>query len=83
MQKSNWREEIDLDEGLQAALGITKAVETGVKAGIGLASGAVKAVRSAGKAISGRQKTASQKRIIKTGGIKAVSYTHLTLPTIE
>ena len=71
MQKSDWREEIDLDEGIQKLLGIKKAVETGVKAGMGAVGAGIKAVRSAGKAISGRQKTASQKKIIKTRGIKA------------
>ena len=61
MQKSNWREEIKNPKQLDEFIG-------------GLATAAVKGVdvaRKVGKAISGRNKTASQKRIIKTGGIKA------------
>jgi len=71
MQKSNWREEIDLDEGIGAFLGVKKAVETGVKAGMGAVGTVAKTAQSVGKAMSGRNKTASQKKIIKTGGIKA------------
>ena len=83
MQKSDWREEI-LNEkgGLGAALGLAKTlgdtidaagnVVGGALAGAGSAVGTVKkAAQTVGKAISGRNKTASQKRIIKTGGIKA------------
>ena len=82
MQKSNWRNEI-LNEkkgfGPLAALtalgkGISAAGEVagGAISAAGSAVGPVKrAVQTVGKAISGRNKTASQKRIIKTGGIKA------------
>ena len=71
MKYSDWRYEIDLVEGPLAFLGIKKAVETGVKAGVGAVGTVAKAAQSVGKTISGRNKTASQKKIIKTGGIKA------------
>jgi len=83
MQKSDWRNEI-LNEkgGLGAALGLAKTLGDTVKAGGNVVGGALagagsavgtvkKAAQTVGKAISGREKTASQKRIIKTGGIKA------------
>ena len=71
MKYSDWRYEIDLVEGPLAFFGIKKAVETGVKAGAGAVGTVAKAAQSVGKTISGRNKTASQKKIIKTGGIKA------------
>jgi len=84
MKKSNWREEIVLNEkiGPMAVFGALKTlgdtigaagnVVGGALAGAGSAvSTAKKAAQTVGKAISGRNKTASQKRIIKTGGIKA------------
>ena len=80
MQKSNWREEIDLDEklgpmaALSALSGLGKAVQGAgsvVGGALAGAGSAMKSVQKVGSAISGRNKTASQKKIIKTGGIKA------------
>ena len=80
MQKSNWRKEV-LNEklgplaaltALGKGIGAAGEVVGGALSGAGAAAGtAKKAVQTVGKAISGREKTASQKRIIKTGGIKA------------
>ena len=81
MQKSDWRNEI-LNEKKLGPLSALTALGKGLSAagevvggaisGAGAAVGPVKkAVQTVGKAISGRNKTASQKRIIKTGGIKA------------
>ena len=53
-----------LNRGKQTTKTITK---TATK----VAGQAIPAVQKVGKAISGREKTDSQKRIIKTGGIKA------------
>ena len=77
MKYSDWRYELQLHEKINpAAIMGTARVVSGVASGAGkliggVASGLGSAVRGAGSAISGRKKTDSQKRIIKTGGIKA------------
>ena len=82
MQKSNWRQEVLNEKGAMAALGALKTLGDAIGATGNVVGGALagagsavrtakKAAQTVGKAISGREKTASQKRIIKTGGIKA------------
>ena len=56
MKYSDWRYELDLVEGLGTFLGLKKAVETGVKAGIGAAKSTVKGATKIAKAISGRKR---------------------------
>ena len=79
MQKSDWRKEVLNEVGkfgaamsalntLGKTIGAAGNVVGGALAGAGSAA---RTVQKVGKAISGREKTASQKRIIKTGGIKA------------
>ena len=66
MKYSDWRYETQLHEidltfgGANVANVAVKAVDTSLKT-----------AQKIGKTLSGRQKTASQKKIIKTGGIKA------------
>ena len=72
MQKSNWREEIILNEKLGpmavlgALSGIGKAVQGAgsvVGGALAGAGSAMKSVQKVGSAISGRNKTASQKEL--------------------
>ena len=64
---SDWRYETQLHEIGDLTFGLAGAVNAATK----VADTSLKAAQKVGKTISGRNKTASQKKIIKTGGIKA------------
>ena len=66
MKYSDWRYEIQLDEALPT-FDVANAANVAVKT----VDTSLKTAQKIGKTLSGRQKTASQKKIIKTGGIKA------------
>ncbi len=67
MKYSDWRYETQLHELFDITFGAADAVTAGTK----VVDSSLKAAQKIGKTLSGRQKTASQKKIIKTGGIKA------------
>ncbi len=75
MKYSDWRYEINLQElgggYATAAVNTLRFGNEVTRTGIEKAKVAAAAAQKIGKAVSGRQKTDSQKRIIKTGGIKA------------
>jgi len=74
MKYSDWRYEINLHElgnFANAAVNTLRLGNEVARTGIEKAKVVGAAARKIGKAVSGRQKTDSQKRIIKTGGIKA------------
>ena len=74
MKYSDWRYEINLQEFGNFANAAVNTLRLGnevTRTGIEKAKVVGAAARKIGKAVSGRQKTDSQKRIIKTGGIKA------------
>ena len=64
---SDWRYETQLHELIDITFGAADAVNAATK----VADTSLKTAQKVGKTISGRNKTASQKKIIKTGGIKA------------